>query len=502
MNVLEVIVDQHQAALMGCAGHPQAITPNIDRLAAEGVRFESAYTQNPICTPSRVSVLSGQYCHNHGFYGLSGRRPEMLPSFMSHFKSQGYVTAGIGNLHTPDDPANWLEDHLDLFSDTFTLVEGNSEKTEWCDEVAKAGLSEIEDFAFAAAHPEYFLEGMPSKIPYEMSQEGWSVRRAIRFMEERKSVPFCMQVSLARPHQPFFPSSQFWDMYPDDIGLPASIDQDPSRRPPHFRQMFDAYRSATWAIEPKTFEAGARRVWRGYLGCITQVDFSLGLLLDYLDESGLAEDTVVVYHADHGGYSGTCGIHEKAPGICSEAVCRIPFIWRVPGTSAGAGARGLVQRSFVENVDIAPTLAGLCGLPEMDTVDGRDISALLHGDTKPVREMAVTELPWSKGIRWDTWRFVHYQREMFGEDLGELYDIENDPQESNNLYGDPDFGLIVEESRRRLLEWLIGTTRHKTVWPAIDWSSRPYDYQTAGDGKESNTAGPAARWARGEYNYL
>src|SRR5215510_12729300 len=119
LNVLQVISDQHLATCMGVEGHPQAITPHMDRLAAGGVRFTRAYTQNPICTPSRTSVLSGQYCHNHGYYGLSGPRPARLPSFLSHFRGRGYRTAGIGKLHTPDDPADWLTDHVDLYAECY-----------------------------------------------------------------------------------------------------------------------------------------------------------------------------------------------------------------------------------------------------------------------------------------------------------------------------------------------------------------------------------------------
>src|SRR5207247_1177119 len=109
LNVLYVISDQHQAACMGHEGHPQAITPNMDRLAAQGVRFPSAYTQNPICTPSRMSIFSGQYCHNHGYYGLNGPPPPFdLPSFLSPFRQPGYRTPAIGTVHTPDDPRTWL----------------------------------------------------------------------------------------------------------------------------------------------------------------------------------------------------------------------------------------------------------------------------------------------------------------------------------------------------------------------------------------------------------
>lgn len=105
LNVVYVIADQHQAACTGYEGHPQAITPNMNRMAASGVRFTRAYTQNPICTPSRTSILSGQYCHNHGYYGLNGPVPPYnLPSFFSHFRGHGYRTAAFGKVHTPDRP--------------------------------------------------------------------------------------------------------------------------------------------------------------------------------------------------------------------------------------------------------------------------------------------------------------------------------------------------------------------------------------------------------------
>lgn len=498
MNVLEIIADQHQAACIGCEGHPQVITPNLDRLANEGMRFKTAYTQNPICTPSRVSILSGQYCHNHGYYGLSGPRPETLPSFFSHFKAHGYRTAGIGNLHTPNAPRNWLEDHLDHFADTFESVDGRAEATAWYDQIRAAGLLEKEDFHFWENNPEFLMEGMPSQLPFELSQEGWCVEEAQRFLRSCGDRPFCAQVSLERPHQPFYPTKQFLDLYPKDLELPPTVNQDPGGRPPHFQAAYNRFREMSWAIEPKTFEAGARRLWRAYLACITQVDHAVGLLLDFLDQTGLSENTLVIYHADHGGYSGTCGIPEKAPGICSESVCRIPFLWRVPGVTTGGG----VCDSLAENVDIAPSLSALCGLPPMETVDGKDLTPLLRGEKTPVRQAAVTEHTWSKAIRWGPWRFVHYQPEMFGEDVGELYDLSTDPMEAHNLYHEREHQATVQEGRRLLLEWLIRTTRVKTVWPAVDWSKQPYDYRTAGDGKESNLAGPALRVRSGQLNYI
>jgi arylsulfatase A-like enzyme len=346
-------------------------------------------------------------------------------------------------------------------------------------------------------------EGMPSKISFEDSQEGWCVERALRFMEECQGRPFCMQVSLERPHAPWYADPRFWNMYPADLALPPTINQDPAGRPPHFRAMYEGFHRWQGEIEPKTFEHAARRVWRAYLACITQTDYAVGLLLDYLARAGLAEQTVVIYHADHGGYSGTHGIHEKAPGICSEAVCRIPFLWRVPGVTPA----GSVTSCLAENVDIAPTITALCGLPSMETADGKDITPLLRGSNAPVREVAVTEHPWSKALRWRQWRFVHYQREMFkGEDVGELYDLSVDPDETRNLYHDAQHQPVVQECRRLLLEWLIGTTRVVTVLPPYAWGNgsapQTYDFATVGDGKMSNQAGPALLARRGQLNYL
>ncbi|MEW5979625.1 MAG: sulfatase-like hydrolase/transferase [Acidobacteriota bacterium] len=498
LNVLYVISDQHQAACMGHEGHTQAITPNMDRLAGQGVRFTKAYTQNPICTPSRMSILSGQYCHNHGYYGLNGPPPPFtLPSFLSHFRQNGYRTAAIGKVHTPDEPTNWLEGHCDILAECYRYFSSPPWLSdEYADYLRALGLLDKED---SVALPEFpgdqQHEGRPSHLPYEHGVEGWCVKKAIQFISNCQGQPFCVQVSLPRPHQCYTPDKRFWEMYPDDLALPKTLYQDDAHRPPHFRAMVKRLKDMKWLIEPKTFEAGCRRVWRGYLACITQVDHALGQLMDYLDQAGIVGSTIVLYGSDHGGYEGTFGVPEKAPGICSEAVCRVPLIWRVPKvTPAGA-----VCSQFVENLDIGPTIAALCGLPPMETADGIDLSGLLQGASKPVRDVAVTENPWSKGLRWGPWRFVHYQEEMFGKDTGELYNLENDPDETTNLYEAQAYRSVVQQCRRLLLEWLIRTSRIVTALPAPE--GREFS-QTAADGKESNKIGVTDRLRRGNVNYL
>ncbi len=150
-----------------------------------------------------------------------------------------------------------------------------------------------------------------------------------------------------------------------------------------------------------------------------------------MEKLGQLENTIIIYHSDHGAYTGTYGVREKAPGICSDRVCRVPFYMRVP-----SGAVGKVSRQLIENLDIAPTITALCGLPPLESFDGKDLSLLLTGDDHPVREVAVTEHAWSKSIRWGDWRFVHYQRGMFeeGGDWGELYNIATDPDDFATHY--------------------------------------------------------------------
>ncbi len=514
MNVLHVISDQHNASCMGVEGHPHALTPHMDRLARSGVRFTRAYTQNPICTPSRVSIFSGQYCHNHGHYGLSGPTPPNLPGFLGHFRDHGYRTAGIGKLHVPDDPESWLDHQCDLVADCYYTGRGEEGRSPYYAYLERLGLRDREDSIGIPEMPGLQQhEARPSNLPFEHCVEGWCVSEAVRFMDECGDRPFCMQVSLPRPHQCYTPDRRFWNLYPDDLPLPDTLHQDPTGRPPHFENTVRWCRTFTeekhWFLEPRTFEAGTRRVWRGYLACVTQVDHALGLLLDHLDRTGRADRTIVIYNSDHGAYSTTFGVPEKAPGICSEAVCRVPMIWRVPGYTR----QGHTCAQFVENVDLASTLPQLCGLPPMKTTDGCDIAPLLRGDDEPVREVAVTENVWSKALRWERWRFVHYQPETFHgfraadgtvldseADIGELYDLAVDPLETHNLYHDPAHQDVVHRCRRTLLEWLIRTTRIVSLWPAPQTS--PIRYPTAGDGRESNAAGAKLRQSRGEIWYV
>lgn len=489
-NILFILSDQHNAKVLGCKGHLDVKTPNLDRMAAEGVRFENAITQNPICTPSRVSWLSGQYCHNHGYYGLSGPQPKGLPTVLGHFRRAGYRTAAIGKIHCPE---HWVEDDSDIFHETCACSIGGR-SMEYADYLEQRGLTDLEDHVAMTEFGDrgsQTVEGRPSRVSYEDGQEGWSVQKTIEFMGQctRDEIPFFAHVSLPKPHECYTPAKEFWDMYDESkLTLPSNSEYDMKNKAPHLRATAKSWRTRRWQLfEPKTFEAGRLRKLHGYLGNVSHVDHAVGQLLDWLNGTELANDTIVIYSSDHGDYACEHGIMEKAPGICSDAITRIPMIWRWPGHFAP----GYVAQNLVEAVDMVNTLCSLTGRNAMETADGKDISHLLHGKSGEVHRVGVTEFAWSKSVRKGKYRLVYYPREMFPDEypsgFGELYDLDADPWEMKNLFFDSRYEDIVREIMNDLTEWLITTTRPATILPATtkatSQASVHYDNAVNADGR-------------------
>ena len=388
-NILLLFSDQHHAKVLGHKGHPDVHTPHLDRLAAEGVRFDNAITQNPICTPSRTCWLSGQYCHNHGYYGLSGPKPGGLPTLFGHLRRHGYRTGAVGKIHCPE---YWVEDDVDFFLETCgSSIGGRS--AAFADYLAERGLTDLEDHGamqeFGAAGRQT-CDARPSKVSYEDGQEGYLTRAGIDFMRRCADAgqPFFLQANFPKPHQCYTPAQPFWDLYDEDaLTLPPNADHDLHGKAPHLKATVQRWRTTDWQLfEPRTFEAGRLRKLHGYLGNVSHVDHAVGEFLQFLDDAGLADDTIVVYSSDHGDYAAEFGIMEKAPGICSDATRRDPV-----GMFARFGAEWR-ERGFAE-----------------------------------------------------------------------LYDLETDPWEQENLALLPQHRATVEELRSELIDWLVTTTRPATV---------------------------------------
>ena len=459
-NVLFLFSDQHSAKILGHKGHPHVKTPNLDRLACEGVSFDNAVTQNPICTPSRVSFLSGQYCHNHQYYGLGGENPNGLPNLFGHFKNHGYKTAAIGKIHCPND---FITNDCDYLNDIY-------ESGKYRDYLKKLGIDKIEDsghlteFEYEGYQP---VDARVSSIEYRNSTEGYIVSEAIDFMEKahKDEEPFFVFTSMQRPHECYTPSEPFWSMYDDvNMSLPISMNQEAKDKAPHLKKTAEEFKNGFWIkFEPKTYNEAAMRKYKGYLGCVSQVDFAVGELLSYLDEKDIADDTIVIYSSDHGEYVCEHNIMEKAPGICSDMVTRIPLLFRYK-SKVNAGVSPI---QLAEAVDVSATLCSLCGIEGMETSDGKDLSDILMGGTHEMHEIAVTENLWSKSMRKGEYRFVYYPQKMFEKEypdgFGELYDLGNDPYELDNLYFDNKYTSLINEFRTELFDWLVTTTRPKSI---------------------------------------
>ena len=467
-NVLFILSDQHNAKVLGHKGHPDVVTPNLDRLVTEGVRFENAITQNPICTPSRLSWLSGQYCHNHGYYGLSGPNPGGMPNLLGHFRRAGYTTGAIGKIHCPE---YWIEDDCDYFRETFAncSIGGNPEYAAYLE--SHVEHPELDPYALNLG-----MDGCPSPIPYRHTREGWVASESIHFMQRAvdQGQPFILHASLPYPHSPYAPAQEFWDLYDhESLTLPPNADYEMIHKAPHLRRTLAHWKEGPSArFEPRDYRAVRRRKLHGYLGNVSQVDYAVGEMLDWLRESGLDGNTIVVYSSDHGDYACEHGLLEKAPGICSDAITRIPCIWRWPGHFPA----GHVADEIVETVDLANTMCALAGLNLMETVDGVDISHLLAGKSGAVHKVGITEFAWSKSVRKGDYRYVYYPPQMFRDEypggFGELYDIRSDPWEMTNLYFDRAYANLVREMQVDLLDWLITTTRPKTVHPLYRTDTR------------------------------
>lgn len=443
-NILFLFSDQHNAKCLSCAGHPDVKTPNLDRIAANGVSFSNAYTNNPICTPSRMSYLSSLYPSTHGYYGLYGREPtEKLTSMFAWFSSLGYRTGALGKLHTP---RYWIERDCDFIYDEFI---------EFPKYLEAVGLYEKNDNRkFCGGR-----DGETSFLPLEHCCETALAKQAARFIDNlgepadrvKPVDPWFAFVSFSRPHEPYTPSAPYAFMYPaESLTLPPTgVHENPE----------------TMRQREHISEELLRKNVSAYLGLVSQTDYGIGLVLEHLEKRGLLNNTIIVYASDHGDYAGEHGLFEKRGGLSYNAITRVPMIFRVPGAS-----RSMATDEMAEAVDVFPTLCTLAGLPAPDTVQG---VSLLTSDGAPVpgaRRDALTENPYRKAIADRRWRFIA----NLPEEKDELYDQQNDPWEQHNLIDDPSLAESVANLRRRLL-YRVSCARQPITAINGFWHRHEYD---------------------------
>ena len=417
-NVLFLICDDLNTDL-GCYGHPQVKTPNIDRLAAQGTRFEHAYCQFPLCGPSRASFMAGLYpdqtlIHRNAIY-LREHLPN-VKTMSQMFRDAGYFATRIGKIYHYNVPKNiGTSGHDDPFSWNFTI---NPRGRDVEDEPL---IFSLQPGSFGGT-----LSWLAADGTDEEQTDGIIATEAIeqlqRYAKEERA--FFLAVGLFRPHTPFVAPKKYFDQYPlDSIKVPQLPDGYLDTIPEPARKSVQRKKE-----QINLDDDLARQAIQSYYASITFADAQVGRILDGLEASGLAEDTVVVFTSDHGYHMGEHGHWQKT--TLFENAARVPLIISSPQ----AKAKGAVAKTPAEMVDFYPTLAELCGLKAPDMVSGVSLAAALDDASAMPRESALTQYANGYSLRTVRYRYTEWGED--GTEGAELYDHQSDAAEMKNLAGE------------------------------------------------------------------
>ena len=444
-NILFIIGDDHSAEVLGAYGNPLVRTPNLDRLAGQGIRFTRAYANSPLCSASRQSFLTGRYPHATGVTLLTTSFPEENLTVAEHLKAYGYHTAAIGKMHFNNKEKHGFD----------TLVERNTYR-EW---LAEHPARPVPDSI--AVRPQWKPFRDPANIwlnadaypggYYDEDDIGtFYARTAIDFLEKHKDDKFSLWVIFPEPHPPFiFPAKSSAKTTPAALPLPPGSPEDDRWIPAIFKDLTEEER---------------RGIVSAYYSSVEYLDKNVGLILDRLDALGLRENTLVVYIGDHGYLLNDHKRFEKH--MMWEPAVRAPLLIRA-GSRYGEGR---VAEAMTEFVDLAPTFMDVLGIPQMPGVQGKSLLPLLTGETPLHKEHIFSEfLADNKAmVRTHSWKYIFTTGQhdlQQGYATGNpppgiphrLYDLENDPDETTDVSAKPENAQVMAELQAALIEWFRDT---------------------------------------------
>lgn len=451
MNVLHIMSDDLRARL-ACYGDPLVKTPNLDRLAARAVRFDKAYCQYPLCNPSRASYMTGMRPDTIHVYNNEARFRDAISDAVTlpqTFQKAGYAVARVGKIYhygVPreigtnglDDPASWDQ-----------VVNPKGRDIDDADMIEVLKLSEDGVAGTVTGQP---LTGMGGTLSWLAAEggddeqtDGKGALAAIKLLEAyaNQSKPFYLAVGFFRPHTPFVAPKKYFADYPLDAIKVPSV-------PENFRELFP--RPALMNLKPAEVAMGddlRRKAIQAYTASTAFMDAQVGVLLDALERLGLADNTVVVFHSDHGYLLGERNLWMKQSLF--EEAARVPLIISVPGSEV----KGQTCPRTVELVSLHRTLADVCGIDVDERVQGYSMNPLLKNPETEWEHAAYTQVLrkrenveiMGRAVRTERWRYIEWNE---GQNGVELYDHETDPQEIVNLAERPEFA-----DRRTELQMLL-----------------------------------------------
>jgi len=454
-NILFIMTDDHAAHAMSCYGSRINKTPNLDRIASQGMRFSHCFCTNSICAPSRAVILTGKYSHVNGVIDNAVKFDGSQQTFPKLLQQAGYETAIVGKWHLKTDPTGF---------DYWNILPGQG--VYYNPVMIEMGQRRM--------HAGYVTDIVTNQ--------------ALQWLRARKGdKPFCLLLQHKAPHREWEPGPKQLALYKDEkIPEPDTLFDDYSGRGRAAKEQdmsiektmnntdlklvvpknLAPERKEKWeaAYEPenKAFEEAKpqgkdlvrwkyQRYIKDYLRCVASVDENVGRVLDYLDESGLARDTVVVYTSDQGFYLGDHGWFDKR--FMYEESLRMPLLVRHPGEIRA----GAVNEDIVMNLDFAETFLDYAGVHVPDDMQGCSLRPLLQGRTPEdwrssmyyhyYEYPAVHSVKRHYGVRTRRYKLIHFYNDI---DEWELYDLKNDPEELHNIYNDPQQADVVKELKAEL----------------------------------------------------
>ncbi|MDE2722396.1 MAG: sulfatase-like hydrolase/transferase [Gemmatimonadetes bacterium] len=461
LNFIFFQPDEMRAESLACYGHPLIKTPNYDRLAAEGVRFDQCHVQNAQCTPSRVSMMTGLYPHCAGHRSMWHLIRPHEPHLFKYLHEAGYDIHWFGkNDMLAPGSLSCIKEYYEHKDD--------KRKNRW-----KSGDKEF-----------YSFDYLPLDCEREEVADYVKVKSGIDFLRNRNDDdnPFFLFLPLLQPHPSYTTHPDFYDMYdPKDI---------PDLRPPDLDKKPDFYTLIRkYRRLDELSDAFFRKLNAAYLGMISFTDWLLGELMAVMEEKGLFENTVLIVSSDHGDWAGDYGLVEKWPSDYSDTLTHVPLLVKAPGNKAGHVVEGPV-----EMFDLMPSVLELAGLSTTHTHFARSFVPQLHGEAEDKNRLVFaeggyeTQEPHVFEGRWNLWnknpeqdsiylpkgklqqeipesvcrttmiRSLNHKliRRTAGQD--ELYDLENDPRELENLIDDSGMQETKSDLERAMLDWFMKTS--------------------------------------------
>ncbi len=492
-NILFIMFDQLRWDYLSCYGHPHLHTPNIDRLAARGVRFDRAYIQSPICGSSRMSTYTGRYVHSHGasWNGIPLKVGEITMG--DHLRKAGMDCYLVGKTHMRADAegmarlglepdsligARVAECGFDVFErddgmlpegpDGYYDPDGAKEYNKYLTAKGYESDNPWHDFANSGLDAEgnvlsgWFLKNAtePANIAEEDSETPYLTGRGMEFMETHEG-PWCCHLSFIKPHWPYIVPEPYALMYGPEHVLPV-VRSEAERQTAHpvLKAFMDTKIGQTFSRQ-EVREA----VIPAYMGLIKQADDQMGRLFDWMEQTGRMDDTMIVLTSDHGDFLGDHWMGEKT--FFHDASTKMPLIIYDPSPEADA-TRGTVCDALVESIDLAPTFVDVAGGEVANHIlEGHSLLPILHGQVQEVpRDVVICEYDYSASpiaerlnasvrdavmfmVANKRWKLIHCE----GGHRPILFDLENDPQELIDLGDSADHAKVIAEMYEHLFAW-------------------------------------------------